>query len=228
MRILIIDNNIDPESWGAASLRRHAHQAAAGATVITRRAPQGDLPESPRAYDRIIVSGSKTSALEDAPWISRLHEFIRQCLRERKPYLGICYGHQSLVRAMTDVKHVRRAAQGEFGWSRIKLLDESVLTRGLPREFHTYSSHYEEVSVLPEGMKNLARSDRCEIQACELVGSPVFGLQFHPEKSLQEARAALTSKKRTAPASDLLHADGSDELYDPRVGELLFRNFLEL
>lgn len=227
MKILIIDNNIDPESWGSSSLRRYAHQSVPGATVLTRRAPQGDLPESPRPFDRILVSGSRTSALEDAPWIAGLHEFIRQCLRERKPFLGVCYGHQSLVRAIADVKHVRRAARAEFGWSRIELLGESSLTRGLPREFHTYSSHCEEVSALPEGMRNLARSERCEIQACELVGYPVFGVQFHPEKTLEDARASLAKKKRETSPDDLLHADRSDELYEPRVGEILFRNFLE-
>ena len=99
MKILIIDNTVERDSWGSDELRRCA-RAAEGATLVVRRAPQDDLPPSPRGFDRIIISGSGTSCLSDAPWIDRLHEFIRTSINEKKALLGVCYGHQSLVRAL--------------------------------------------------------------------------------------------------------------------------------
>src|SRR4051794_27909940 len=99
MRILIIDNNIDPDAWGSSDLRRMA-SLAQGATVHTRRAPHGDLPANPAAYDRVLVSGSKTSCLDSAPWVESLHEFIRRTLDLGRPFLGVCYGHQSLIRSL--------------------------------------------------------------------------------------------------------------------------------
>ncbi len=203
-RILIIDNNRDPDCWGAADLRRMA-SLLDGATLYTRRAPEDDLPASPDPFDQVIVSGSKTSAMEDAPWVFKLHDFIRRTLDAGKPFLGVCYGHQSLVRALGGKETVRKAAQSEYGWTSIEVVESSPLMEGLSRSFYTYSSHEDEVASLPSGLKRLARSSACEIQACQLEGRPVFGIQFHPEKRLEK-----------------------EKLYDPKVGETLFRNFLSL
>ncbi|MCM2323607.1 MAG: type 1 glutamine amidotransferase [Oligoflexia bacterium] len=227
MRILIIDNNIDPRFWGSAELRHYA-KLAQGATVHVRRAPHDDLPASPLPYDRIIVSGSKTSALEDAPWIFRLQDFVRQALDAGKPYLGVCYGHQTLARALAGRDTVRKGTTPEFGWSRIEVLVPSPLFEGLPPEFHTYSSHFEEVHKLPPGMKQLARSEACEIQACQLEDRPVFGIQFHPERTLEGAKESLAEHQKKPRSLPLLHADRSEELFDPRVGEKIFGNFLRI
>ncbi|MCM2277702.1 MAG: type 1 glutamine amidotransferase [Oligoflexia bacterium] len=227
MRILIIDNNIEPRSWGAVDLARLA-KLAPGATVHVRRAPHDDLPPSPQPFDRLLVSGSKTSSLEDAPWISNLHDFIRHALDAGKPFLGICYGHQTLARVLAGKESVRKGARPEFGWSEIELLGSSPLFEGLPRKFHTFSSHFEEVFRLPAGMRHLARSEACEIQACQLGDSPVFSVQFHPERPLEAAKASLAECKRLGRPKALLRPEESEALFDPRIGETIFRNFLSV
>ncbi len=229
MKVLIIDNTIDPDCWGSADLRRFAHLMP-GATFHIRRAPANDLPPSPTPYDKIVVSGSKTSAMDDSPWVGRLHEFIRTSINEGKPYLGVCYGHQSLVRAL-DVgskEQVRKGAEAEFGWTRIDVLGKSALFEGLPKSFYSFSSHFEEVSSLPTGLKKLARSEACEIQACELEGKPVFGIQFHPEKNIQDAEKTFSERRKIGEPKKLLHPEGSQKLYDPEVGLTLFKNFFKL
>ena len=114
MRILIIDNNINPDSWGSSDLRRMA-RVADTATILTRRAPQEDLPENPREFHRIVISGSKTAATESAPWISKLDGFIRRAIHENVPLLGVCYGHQALARVLDGYPAVRKAEKGEHG-----------------------------------------------------------------------------------------------------------------
>lgn len=227
MRILIIDNTMDADSWGSASLRRFS-RLAPGATFHTRRAPHDDLPRNSTEFDRVIVSGSRTSALEDAPWVERLHEFIRQSVSSNKPLLGVCFGHQSLVRAFGGKSSVRLAAQAEFGWTEIHLTSESALTRGFEKKFYSFSAHFEEVAALPSGFRQLARSRDCEIQACQMEGLPVFGIQFHPEKDLDGAKSVFQECRKKGAPKRLLHPSESKKLYRPELGETLFRNFLEL
>jgi GMP synthase (glutamine-hydrolysing) len=228
VKILIIDNNIDPDSWGAAPLRRMA-ALSQGASVHVRRAPHGDLPESPSGFDRVIVSGSKTSATEDAPWIDDLLEFIRTTIDRGTPYLGVCYGHQALCRALEGKRIVRRGDKPEFGWTEIERIEESSrILAGLPQKFYSYSAHFDEVAVLPKGMRLLARSEACAIQACELEGKPVFGVQFHPEKNPNDADALLKKRKQLKLPSQFLNAKQGNKLFDLESSEKIFRNFLEL
>ncbi len=227
MRVLIIDNTIDPHCWGSYELAKYG-KLAPGATLHVRRAPHDDLPKSPEGWDRIIVSGSKTSAMEDAPWIERLLEFIRRTVDMKKPYLGVCYGHQSLVRALGGRERVRLAAQSEHGWTKIKLHEDSALTKGLNREFYSFSSHYDEVHSLPQGMKRLASSQDCEIQACQLESLPVFGIQFHPEKSAEDAKKSFQEYRKKGAPKRLLHADETDKLFQVEIGDTLFGNFFQL
>lgn len=224
MNVLIIDNNIDRVSWGANDLKRFAEQAA-GAVVRVRRGPERDLPASPREFDRIIVSGSKTRIDDSSPWVVELLEFIRATLKENKPYLGICYGHQMLARALGGGVGV--ATQGEIGWTRIEVKADSKLFDGLPKEFHSFSSHFDEVNKLPDGFRKIAASEACAVQAMQLGEKPVFGIQFHPERDLAQGEERYKSaKKEKANPRFILNAGKGPKLFDPKVGERIFSNFL--
>ena len=227
MKILIIDNTIDPDSWGSHDLRKMA-ASAQGSTVVVRRAPHQDLPASPRGFDRIIVSGSKTSVLEDAPWVEELHQFVRQTLDENIPYLGVCYGHQTLARVLGGKSTCRRAETAEIGWTKIEITEPSPLLAGLPSTFYTFSSHVEEVAALPTPLRSVAHSEACAIQACHFPGRPVYGIQFHPERDIMGAERTFAAKKKTVDSKWLLRPNQSMELYDPLVGERIFKNFLEI
>lgn len=234
MKLLIIDNTLDLDSWGSSELRRLAALAPA-ATIHTRRAPHGDLPASPRGYDRIIVSGSKTSALADAPWIEDLHRFVGQTLDESIPYLGVCFGHQTLARVVSGntgtgqgSQVCRKAKTPEIGWTKIQVVGESELFKGLSKEFFSFSSHYEEVGKLPSSLQNFARSADCAIQAVQLGTKPVFGIQFHPEKDIPSAEKTFAAKKKSPQTKNdpLLYPGQSKKYFDPNVGEAIFKNFL--
>ncbi len=228
MRILVIDNNIDPACWGAADLRRLCCESSAGATVEVRRAPQGDLPGDFARYDRVVISGSMTSAMADAPWIAGLHEAIRGLVDRGKPVLGVCYGHQAIARALGGVGSVRRGEKAEFGWTRIEQVGSSPLLAKLPERFYSFSAHFEEVASLPPGASSLARSEWCAIQAFGIEGKPVFGIQFHPEKDLEDASRTFQSCRKKGAPKELLRPKEGPRLYDPKVGQTIFGNFLGL
>lgn len=226
MKILIIDNTIDRDSWGSDPLRHYARRVS-GATIVVRRAPHDDLPTSPRGYDRIILSGSGTSCMADAPWIEKLHEFIRTSINEKKALLGVCFGHQSIIRALGGKTLMRRAEKSEHGWTKIDLVGDAPLFKGLPQSFFSFSAHYEEVSALPKSMKHLASSDDCRFQACQLGELPVYGIQFHPERNAEQAEKTFAECKRNGESKTLLHPRETAKLYNPKIGDMVFSNFLE-
>ena len=136
--------------------------------MTVRRGPHDDLPTSMRGFDRMVISGSRTSCLDDFPWVGKLEKLIREGVDLGTPVLGVCYGHQVLARAMGDGrKSVRRGSVPEFGWTEIRRTADSPLFTGLPQTFHSFSSHFEEVADLPKGFRKLAESRDCAIQAMQ-------------------------------------------------------------
>lgn len=226
MKILVIDNNINPDSWGSENLRQFAANAP-GRSAEVRRAPHEDLPASLVNYDRILISGSKTSCLEEGPWIKKLDRLIEQAIEKSVPLLGVCYGHQALCRVVGGKSFMQKMPKErphEIGWSEIQVISESALFKGLPSKFYSFSTHFEEVAGLPKGMRHLARSKDCDIQAVQLEGLPIYGIQFHPEKNLAGALKSF-SEHRKRGVQNLLGASQSEKIFNAQVGKTIFGNF---
>jgi imidazole glycerol-phosphate synthase subunit HisH len=113
------------------------------------------------------------------------------------PTLGICLGLQLLFEASTENEgseglglvegHVERLAPPGLkvpliGWTPVRWLKRSALTEGLPDECPFYFVH----SYAPTGV---ASEDRLGVAdyggefTCAIAREPLFGVQFHPEKS---------------------------------------------
>jgi GMP synthase (glutamine-hydrolysing) len=226
MKVLIIDNTLDQESWGARELRRFVTRAT-DRTAFVRRGPNADLPRSLRGIDRIIISGSRSSCLEKSEWVNELDGLLREAISVGKPTLGVCYGHQALNRAVGGVERLRKAPVGEFGWTEIEVLERAPLFQGLPDRFWSFSSHYEEVCDLPKGMRLLARSADCGVQACRYEDLPIYGIQFHAERNLEEAKRSIANWRKDDRKNIIRHPDRSEKFYDPKVGDTIFANFLK-
>jgi GMP synthase (glutamine-hydrolysing) len=68
----------------------------------------------------------------------------------------------------------------EYGLSRLKVIDEDDLFKGMPKEFMVWESHNDEVKEVPN-FSILAMSENCKIQAVKHAKKPFYGVQFHPE-----------------------------------------------
>jgi len=96
------------------------------------------------------------------------------------PILGICAGHQFMARFFGG--DAKPSKIPEFGKIKLILLDEqNPLFTKVPKESIVWESHNDEITVLPDSMKNLAKSENCNYQAIMHKEKPFFGLQFHPE-----------------------------------------------
>ena len=80
--------------------------------------------------------------------------------------------------------------QGVVG---VRLLgDPDPLVDGLPEEFSVEASHVDEVKDLPPGFRLLAIGDPCHVQIIRADRRPLWGVQFHPERSPLDGAAAGT------------------------------------
>ena len=77
-------------------------------------------------------------------------------------------------------------------------------------------------------MRLLARSEICPIQACELEGKPVFGVQFHPERPPEAGERSLAKRIKEYPEADCANRGQGARLFDAKVGETIFRNFFSM
>ena len=99
------------------------------------------------------------------------------------PILGICLGHQAL--GLVNGATVARLSEPLHGkTSEITVTDEnSVLVRGLPKNFEVmrYHSLYVSKRGLPDTLKVTALSTDGVIMAMEHRWKPIYSIQFHPE-----------------------------------------------
>src|SRR3712207_1163334 len=95
------------------------------------------------------------------------------------PVLGICYGMQAIV--LTLGGKVEGAEVGEFGRSRLTVMEQGRLLAGTPDDQACWMSHRDTVYEPPPGFTALARSTESPVAAIESVEQGIYGIQFHPE-----------------------------------------------
>ncbi|MBI3543154.1 MAG: gamma-glutamyl-gamma-aminobutyrate hydrolase family protein [Deltaproteobacteria bacterium] len=224
MKILMIDNNID-QPWGlCADFRRYLE-----GQVVVRRAPQSDLPKDLSRFTHVVLSGSRTCILDSDPWVKDLMAFVRRVVDGGTPMLGICYGHQIIARAHGGDGTVRISPTPEIGWVEIRQTAPNPVLEGLPKKFHTFQSHFEEVCKAPAGFVPTATTERCAIQAYYVEGKPVFGVQFHPERDAQEGEESIKKRRSATPPvpNDCIFNEGkAKSVYSENVARTIFNNFL--
>jgi GMP synthase-like glutamine amidotransferase len=162
-------------------------------TLQVVRLERGDLvPEGIRAYDRVVTLGSEHAADDDTvAWQAVEQATLRAAVEADVPVLGICFGGQSLARALGG--GVRRAARPEIAsWVSVGSLDGEV------DDGPWFEWHRDE--ILPPADAELLAVNDSGVQAFRL--GPHVGLQFHPEvdEAIVDAWIELAREDASVPS----------------------------
>ena len=170
-----------------------------GDELLEWNVSQGPPPEAPKGFDALVVfGGSMHVDQEDRhPWLTGQHDLMREAVDRGQPLMGVCLGGQLLARVAGA--HVGPASRPEIGWFEIELTPEGAsdpVVGALPESFEAFEWHSYTFDVPPGGVL-LAESPACA-QAFR-VGDAAWGVQFHPEVTLEMLEAWRAGADGSAP-----------------------------
>ena len=137
-------------------------------------------------YDGLIWGGSSLNIYNDCIEIQRQISFMKECFKNIKKILAICWGMQVAVTAAGgSVKksingaHIGIAQDIEINENGIK----HPLYQSKSKKFNSPAFNFDEVVSLPEGAIHLASNKINKIQSIHFKAglSDIWGLQYHPE-----------------------------------------------
>jgi GMP synthase (glutamine-hydrolysing) len=126
--------------------------------------------------DGLVLSGGAACVETESMKLGRTGDYLDKATY---PIYGICLGMQFMAMYLGG-----KTAPGklpEFGKVECIIDEHDDILKGLPDKFIAWTSHNDEVSVVPEGFEVLAHSENCVCQAFRHETRPLYGTQFHPE-----------------------------------------------
>ena len=161
--------------------------------VVFPADPGANLPAGAtiRDYDGVAWTGCSSCVFSGEPDVAVQIEFARECFRRGVPAFGSCWAAQIAVVAAGGEVALNPNGR-EMGIARgITLTDEGrahPLYEGKPAVFDAFTSHDDEVTVLPNGAARLSGNDFTRVQSVvvEQEDAEFWGLQYHPEYNLHE------------------------------------------
>jgi GMP synthase-like glutamine amidotransferase len=188
--------------------------AASNLEFATYRAVDGELPNSVEDCDAYITTGSQHGVNDGLAWVNKLEKFVLELATAKKKYVGICFGHQVMAKALGGVISDQGWGIG-MSFNKVDVykpwMDSSQETLNL------IVSHRDQVTELPAGVEVLASSDFCPYYMLQ-YGSQMMTVQGHPEFSKNYSRALMEKRKNIIPAPRIddgqasLSADADDRL----------------
>ena len=205
--------------------------AERGHGLDIRRPRYGDpLPDDLSHHAGVVIFGGPMSANDDDDWIHTELGLIGRCLRQERPYLGLCLGAQMLVRELGARVYAHERGIAEIGYYPIRPTPEgeAEATRiGSPWPGHVYHWHREGFDC-PAGARILAEGEDFPVQAIA-VGARAYGLQFHPEvtQAMIHRWTTRAAERLSAPGAQPAHLQLQGRFMHDRAVEAWLHAFLD-
>ncbi|MDB2515142.1 type 1 glutamine amidotransferase [Candidatus Pelagibacter bacterium] len=145
-----------------------------------------DVVPKLKNYDGLIWGGSSLNIYNDTPEIRRQISFMKECFKNVKKILAICWGMQVAVTAAGG--EVKKGVKGShIGIANdIEITNEGLqnpLYKDKNNRFNTPAFNFDEVVTAPKDAIHLASNKINKIQGLNFKSgiSEIWGLQYHPE-----------------------------------------------
>jgi GMP synthase-like glutamine amidotransferase len=152
----------------------------------------GEFPLSLDACDAYLTTGSRFSAYDDVDWIHTLKDFMRRTHEAKKPFVGVCFGHQVMAEALGG-----KVSRAETGWGvGVHGVEVTMLEQWMRPEQSSCAlqyMHQDQIERLPENGVVIGRSDHCPM-AMFRAGDSTLGMQAHPEFPKTYSEALLLNR----------------------------------
>ena len=137
-----------------------------------------------RDFDNVVLSGRQ----KNSNIINKINSgLVKACLILDKPLLGICYGGQILALTLgCTLKKIQRVKST----INIDLVEPTPILEGY-KSVRMYESHNFCISTLSDDFRLLGTSQSCTNELFCFRNRPLFGTQFHPEKSGKHGKDLL-------------------------------------
>lgn len=126
-------------------------------------------------------------------WLPQTFRFIDSAMARGIPLLGLCFGHQILLKHQgADIQCVDACKEvGTFAVTMREHAAFDPIFSQLPATFKAMLGHQETPVHLPAHIDVFASSDRVEAQAIRVHGKDIWSTMFHPELTLSRMRERL-------------------------------------
>ena len=184
-RILFINNSLVPGNRVSENFIPHFRSSFDVVNVLTEM-----VPEEGEGYSHIILSGS--GADFDGPWQDRESSLIRWAYEKGLPLLGVCYGHQMIVKTLYGTGCLGPMDKANYGWHSIRSEMDDDIFGIAGKEYSVFSHHFWEVKEVPlSEVEVFASSSRCRISGIRIKNKKIWGLQPHFEMGVAPGVSAL-------------------------------------
>jgi GMP synthase (glutamine-hydrolysing) len=189
---LLVCDHVRPEfvavSGDYPDMFRRLFEGHQDVELVVYDAIDGEIPTDPSECDAWLTTGSRHSVNDDLPWIRRLEDFVREVARTDVPFIGVCFGHQLIAKALGG-----SVVQSDRGWG--VGIKEVEVKDGLGLgSYRILNSHQDQIETLPRGAEVLGWSEHCPV-AMLGVGDNLIGIQGHPEFEPDYSRALMESRR---------------------------------
>ncbi|KAK8226712.1 class I glutamine amidotransferase-like protein [Phyllosticta capitalensis] len=154
-------------------------------------------------YDLIILSGGTADINAPEPWVLKMLDFVRECVRRRAEtggkgapkMMGVCWGHQAVHVALGGRMEMRSDEEGpEMGVTTIGLTPQGTSFFDFAAEkksFDIHEFHKRQIASLAPGFVPLAEQNQCTVSN----DNSILTFQGHPEMSAKLAQSFLANAK---------------------------------